>query len=53
MFYTVEWFPSDINDIRIEAPNNKFTVCLIIIYHIKSKAKHNDLWYIFNEKIRQ
>ena len=52
MFYTVEWFPSDINDIRIEAPNNKFTVCLMIIYHIKSKAKHNDLWYIFNEKIR-
>ena len=42
MFYTVEWFPSDINDIRIEAPNNKFTVCLIIIYYIKSKAKHNE-----------
>ena len=43
MFYTVEWFSSDINDIRIEVANNKSTVCLIIIYLIKSKAKHNDL----------
>ena len=42
MFYTVEWFSSDINDIRIEVPNNKFTVCLIITYNIKSKIKHND-----------
>ena len=42
MFYTVEWFSSDINDIRIEVANNKFPVCLMIISHIKSKAKHND-----------
>ena len=43
MFYTVEWFSSDINDTRIDVANNKLTVYLIIESHIESKTKHNDL----------